>query len=207
MYDDLNLNGHSIKNLANTEEESDSVNKGFLDNNFIRFKDNIQLNTKLAVTGNNSIASITPIPVQGSNLIGVSSIRPLPHENSILNNNIYITLGDSLYLRGVSDPTLPLDGVNKQYVDKRFNNVFSDDIDLHGTPKIVNLSDPTDPIDAANKQYVDNHFSSDLNLNNNRITGLADPIDDHDAATKILVHNEHMMFIKLFVTVKIEKYN
>ena len=38
-----------------------------------------------------------------------------------------------------------------------------------------------------NNMYVDNHFSSDLNLNNNRITGLADPIDDHDAATKIFV--------------------
>ena len=34
---------------------------------------------------------------------------------------------NSLYLRGVSDPTLPLDRVNKQYVDERFNNVFSDD--------------------------------------------------------------------------------
>ena len=92
-----------------------------------------------------------------------------------------------MYLRGFSDPTLPLDGVNKQYVDERFNIVFSDDIDLHGTHKIVNLSDRTDFTDAANKQYVDNHFSSDLNLNNSRITGLADPIDDHDAATKIFV--------------------
>ena len=44
MYGDLNLNGHSIKNLANPEEESDSVNKGFLDSNFIRFRDNILLN-------------------------------------------------------------------------------------------------------------------------------------------------------------------
>ena len=84
--------------------------------------------------------------------------------------------------------------------------IFSD-IDLHGTHKIVNLSNPTDPTDAANKQYVDDHFSGDLNLNNNRITGLADPIDDHDAATKIFAYNQHMIFIKLFVTVKTEKYN
>ena len=186
MYGDLNLNGHSMENLANPEEISDSVNKGFLNSNFIRFKDNIQLKAKLAVIGNDRIASRSPTQVQSRNLIGVSSIRPLSHENSI-SNNTYITLGDSLYLRGVSDPTLPLDGVNKQYVDERFNNVFSDDINLHGTHKIVNLSDPTDPTDAANKQYVDDHFSSDLNLNNNRITGLADPIDDHDAGTKIFV--------------------
>ena len=92
-----------------------------------------------------------------------------------------------MYLRSVSDPTLPLDGVNKQYVGERFNNVFSDDINFHETHKIVNLSDPTDLTDAANKQYEDNHFSSDLYLNNNRIIGLADPIDDHDAATKIFV--------------------
>ena len=186
MYGDLNLNGHSIKNLANPEEESDSVNKGFLDNDSIRFKDNIQINTKLAVVGNDRIASRSPIQVQGRNLIGVNSIKPLSHENSI-SNNTYITLADSLHLRSVSNPTLPLDGVNKQYVDERFNNVFSDDIDLHGTHKIVNLSDPTDPTDAPNKQYVDNHFSNDLNLKNNRITGLADPIDDHDAATKIFL--------------------
>ena len=139
MCGDLNLNGHSIKNLANTEEESDSVNKGFLDSKFTLFKDNIQLNTKLAVIGNNRIASSSPIQVQGRNLIGVSSMGSLQHENSILNNNIYITLWDLLYLRSVSDPTLPLDGVNKQYIDERFNNVFSDDIDLHGTHKIVNL--------------------------------------------------------------------
>ena len=60
-----------------------------------------------------------------------------------------------MYIRGVPDPTLSLDGVNKQYVDERFNNVFSDNIDLHGTHKIVNLNNPTDPTDAANKQYVD----------------------------------------------------
>ena len=63
MYGDLNLNGHSIKNLANPEEESDSVNKGFFDSNFIRFKDNIQLNTRLAVLGNDKIASSSPIQV------------------------------------------------------------------------------------------------------------------------------------------------
>ena len=48
MYGNLNLNAYSIKNLANPEKESDSVNKGFLDSNFIRFKDNIQLNTKVS---------------------------------------------------------------------------------------------------------------------------------------------------------------
>ena len=90
-----------------------------------------------------------------------------------------------MYLRGVSNSTLPLDRVNKQYVDECFNNVFSDNIDLHATHKIVNLSDPTDPTDAPNKQYVDNHFSGELNLNNNRITGLADLIDDCDVSTKI----------------------
>ena len=81
MYGDLNLNSHSIKNLANPEEESDSVNKGFLDSNFVRFKDNIQLNTKLAVIGNDRIASRSPIQVQGRNLIDVSSIRSLLHKN------------------------------------------------------------------------------------------------------------------------------
>ena len=100
--------------------------------------------------------------------------------------------------------------MNKQYVDQRFNNVFSDDIDLRGTRKIVNLSDPTNPTDAANKQYVDNHFSSNLNLNNNQITGLADPIDDHDAATKIFVpqpaYDVHKAFCNSEI-VKIEKYN
>ena len=61
MYGDLNLNGHSMKNLANPEEESDSVNKGFLDSNFLRFKDNIQLNKKLVVIGNDRIATRSPI--------------------------------------------------------------------------------------------------------------------------------------------------
>ena len=63
MYGDVNLNGHSIKNLANPEEESDSVNKEFLDSNFIRLKDNIHLNTKLAVIGNERIASSIYIQV------------------------------------------------------------------------------------------------------------------------------------------------
>ena len=35
MYDDLNLNGHSIKNRANPEEESDNMNKEFLDRNLL----------------------------------------------------------------------------------------------------------------------------------------------------------------------------
>ena len=189
MYGNLNLNGHSIKNLASPEEESDSVNKGFLESNFVRFEDNVQINSKLAIIDENRIASSTPIQVQGRDLIGVSTIRPVPQRNSVSDNNsnIYIALGDSLYLRGVSQPALPSDGVNKQYVDERFNNVFSGNIDLHGTHKIVNLSVPTDPTDAASKQYVDDHFHCDLNLNNNQIIGLANPIDDYDAATKIFV--------------------
>ena len=124
MYGDLNLNGHSIKNVANPDEESHSVNKEFLESNFIGFKNNIQLNTKLAVVGNDRIALSGPIQVQGRNFICVSFIRPLSQETSISNKNICITFGDSLYLRGISDPTLPLDGVNKQYVDKRFTMYF-----------------------------------------------------------------------------------
>ena len=40
--------------------------------------------------GNDRIASSSPIQVQGRNLIGVSSIRPLSHKNSISNNNSYL---------------------------------------------------------------------------------------------------------------------
>ena len=54
MYGDLYLNGHSIKNSAYHEEESDSVNKGFLDSNFIRFKNNIQFNTNTSAINNTS---------------------------------------------------------------------------------------------------------------------------------------------------------
>ena len=35
MYGDLNLNGHGIKNRANLEEESDSVNKECLHRNLL----------------------------------------------------------------------------------------------------------------------------------------------------------------------------
>ena len=55
MYGKLNLNGHSIKNLANPEEEFDCVNKKFLDRNFKRFDDNIQFNSKLEIIGNGNI--------------------------------------------------------------------------------------------------------------------------------------------------------
>ena len=107
MYGDLNLNRHSIKNLANPEEESDSVNKGFLDSKFIRFKDNIQLNAKLAVIGNDRIRSRSLIYVQDRNLIGVSSIRPLSHENYISNNiYIYNTRGFIVFKRCFSPDTL-----------------------------------------------------------------------------------------------------
>jgi len=48
---------------------------------------------------------------------------------------------------------------------------------------------PTGPSDAANKQFVvdqlQEHFTSNLNLNNNRITNVADPVDEQDIATKL----------------------
>ena len=57
MYGDLNLNNHKITNLANPVTESDSVNKGFLDNaisNFVHFAKSSEFGSRLATLGINN---------------------------------------------------------------------------------------------------------------------------------------------------------
>ena len=57
MYGDLNLNNHKITNLANPVTESDSVNKGFLDNaisNIVHFAESSEFGSRLATLGINN---------------------------------------------------------------------------------------------------------------------------------------------------------
>ena len=169
MYGDLNLNNHSIKNLASPEEESDAVNKEFLNNSisgFVSYRSSLNFGSKLAVIGLNenrkSAVSISPIQVRGSVIYGLQTIGRLPNTTfriqSVPNNGAKLELDDSLNLKGVSYPVDLTDAANKQYVDVKFQQRFSNlesDIDLQRTHTIVNLRDPAATNDAVTKSYVD----------------------------------------------------
>ena len=159
VYGDLNLNNHKITNLANPVTESDSVNKGFLDNaisNIVHFAESSEFGSRLATLDINNdgqnVVSPTQIQIQRSQIYGVEVLGRLP--NRVPPNNASIELGESLILRGLIDPSLPSDGATKQFVENLVTNV-RDNINLQGLHTIINLRDPTAPGEAANKNYVD----------------------------------------------------
>ena len=165
MHGDLNLNNHKIANLANPVTESDSVNKGFLDNaisNIVHFAESSEFGSRLATLGINNdgqnVVSPTQIQIQRSQIYGVEVLGRLPNRvfriENIPPNDASIELGESLILRGLVDLSLPSDAATKQFVENLVTNV-SDNINLQGLHTIINLRDPTAPGEAANKNYVD----------------------------------------------------
>ena len=165
MYGDLNLNNHKITNLANPVTESDSINKGFLDNaisNIVHFAESSEFGSRLATLGINNdgqnVVSPSQIQIQRSQIHGVEVLGHLPNRvfriENIPPNDASIELGESLILRGLVDPSLPSDAAIKQFVENLVTNV-RDNINLQGLHTIINLRDPTAPGEAANKSYVD----------------------------------------------------
>ena len=110
MYGDLNLNNYNITNLANPVTESDSVNKGFLDNaisNIVHFAESSEFGSRLATLGINNDGQnvVSPTQIQRSQIYGVEVLGRLPNRvfrvENIPANNASIELGESLILRGL----------------------------------------------------------------------------------------------------------
>ena len=161
MYGDLNLNHHSIKNLASPEEEYDSVNKQYVDsalNKRIRFVGTPHLGLKLAILTFDShqhpLITHSSIKIRENDIVGVHSIfgNPLRIES----DNASIELDDELFLSGVANPSNPTDAANKYYVDEKtqffqpeLNNIaVLRNLDLKNN-SIINIGNPvsnTSPI-------------------------------------------------------------
>ena len=206
MYGDLNLNNHKITNLANPVTESDSVNKGFLDNaisNIVHFAESSEFGSRLATLGINNdgqnVVSPTQIQIQRSQIYGVEVLGRLPNRvfriENIPPNNASIELGESLILKGLVEPILPSDAATKQFVENLVTNV-RDNINLQGLHTIINLRDPTAPGEAANKNYVDQitqhiqteddnvTISRNLDMKNHTIFNVGRPSEPTSAINK-----------------------
>ena len=206
MYGDLNLNNHKITNLANPVTESDSVNKGFLDNaisNIVHFAESSEFGSRLATLGINNdgqnVVSPTQIQIQRSQIYGVEVLGRLPNRvfriENIPPNDASIELGELLILRGLIDPSLPSDAATKQFVENLVTNV-RDNINLQGLHTIINLRHPTAPGEAANKNYVDQitqhiqteddnvTISRNLDMKNHTIFNVGRPSEPTSAINK-----------------------
>ena len=206
MYGDLNLNNHKITNLANPVTESDSVNKGFLDNaisNIVHFAESSEFGSRLATLGINNdgqnVVSPTQIQIQRSQIYGVEVLGRLPNRvfriENIPPNDASIELGESLILKGLVEPSLPSDAATKQFVENLVTNV-RDNINLQGLHTIINLRDPTAPGEAANKNYVDQMtqhiqteddnvtISRNLDMKNHTIFNVGRPSEPTSAINK-----------------------
>ena len=230
MYGDLNLNNHSIKNVASPEEESDAVNKEFLNSlisDFISYKSTPNFGSKLAVIGLNenrkSVVSISPIQVRGSEIYGLQTIGRLSNTSfrihSIPRNDASIELDDLLTLRGVTYPVNLTDAANKQYVDEKFQQRFSNlegDIDLQGTYTIVNIRSPATAHDVVNKNYVDQTtevlqfiqtdrgvlvINQNMDFQNNSVVNLGRPLDGTSPITlQYFEQNSYHPKLQIFST-------
>jgi len=94
-------------NLANPEDDTDGVNKRYL-NSFVRSKEQTAVGSKLAIMGidhnSNPVTSQSPIQIRVNEIIGVGSISSLPDTKfiiqSIPKSRASLELGSTLILKG-----------------------------------------------------------------------------------------------------------
>ena len=160
MLGDLNMGANKVTNLGNPINGTDSVNKNYVDNNF------------LELTGGTMIGNID----MGTKTVLLTN---LPLSDTQASNKKYVDQQDNLKLAltggtmsGVVDmgsnkitnlgnPANGNDATNKNYVVNNFvqlsGSIMTGNLNMNSN-KITNLATPTNNNDAVNKNYVDNNF-------------------------------------------------
>ena len=206
-FEDVNLNGNKIKNIAYPTEDEDGANKKYIDDeiNAIQTVDTSDL---LKLDGSRPM--IDNLNMSGHAIKNIKGFVEDDSSQAASDAQKYdvVHWGKIHEIRG--DLKREINATAYEALNRRNPDPMEDDIDM-ANHKIINLSDPIDNRDVVNKRYVANEInaipaidtsdflrldgtlamSGDLNLDRNSIINIKDPnSSDNDHAANVKYVNK-----------------
>ena len=200
-FEDVNLNGNKIKNIAHPTEDEDGANKKYVDDEIAKLphSDNstLKLDGSRAMTGTLNLG--------GQRVINIKEFVEDDSSQAASDAQKYdvVNWGKIHEIRG--DLKREINAVEYEALNRINPDPMEDDIDM-ANHKIINVADPTNNQDVAHKKYVDDRIKAipggdtsdllkldgsrvmtgNLQMGDNFITGLEDPNpSDSDYATSV----------------------
>ena len=200
-FEDVNLNGNKIKNIAHPTEDEDGANKKYVDDEIAKLphSDNstLKLDGSRAMTGTLNLG--------GQRVINIKEFVEDDSSQAASDAQKYdvVNWGKIHEIRG--DLKREINAVEYEALNRINPDPMEDDIDM-ANHKIINVADPTNNQDVAHKKYVDDRIkaipggdtsdllkldgsrvmSGNLQMGDNFITGLEDPNpSDSDYAASV----------------------
>ena len=200
-FDDVNLDGNKIKNIAAPTEDEDGANKKYVDDEIAKLPHSddgtLKLDGSRAMTGTLNLG--------GQRVINIKEFVEDDSSQAASDAQKYdvVNWGKIHEIRG--DLKREINAVEYEALNRINPDPMEDDIDM-GNHKIINLADPTNNQDVAHKKYVDDRIKAipggdtsdllkldglrvmtgNLQMGDNFITGLEDPNpSDSDYATSV----------------------
>ena len=200
-FEDVNLNGNKIKNIAHPTEDEDGANKKYVDDEIAKLphSDNstLKLDGSRAMTGTLNLG--------GQRVINIKEFVEDDSSQAASDAQKYdvVNWGKIHEIRG--DLKREINAVEYEALNRINPDPMEDDIDM-ANHKIINVADPTNNQDVAHKKYVDDRIKAipggdtsdllkldgsrvmtgNLQMGDNFITGLEDPNpSDSDYAASV----------------------
>ena len=205
-FEDVNLNGNKIKNIAHPTEDEDGANKKYVDDEIAKLphSDNstLKLDGSRAMTGTLNLG--------GQRVINIKEFVEDDSSQAASDAQKYdvVNWGKIHEIRG--DLKREINAVEYEALNRINPDPMEDDIDM-ANHKIINVADPTSNQDVAHKKYVDDRIKAisggdtsdllkldgsrvmtgNLQMGDNFITGLEDPNpSDSDYAASVYFVNK-----------------
>ena len=200
-FDDVNLDGNKIKNIAQPTEDEDGANKKYVDDEIAKLphsdNDTLKLDGSRAMTGTLNLG--------GQRVINIKEFVEDDSSQAASDAQKYdvVNWGKIHEIRG--DLKREINAVEYEALNRINPDPMEDDINM-ANHKIINLADPTNNQDVAHKKYVDDRIKAipvgdtsdllkldgsrvmtgNLQMGDNFITGLEDPNpSDSDYAASV----------------------
>jgi len=188
---DLDVNNFKITNLKNPTDGQDSTNRRFIERNFVRKDQDINMR-------DHKITGLHPLDA-------IQSDQSDATPKGYVDTEIFRQIDENNQVEAVK--FLKVDGTSLPEADQDFNG-----------QKIKNLGQPIDPNDATTVNFVDYRIGQrtfhvnpegaqeKLKMNNNVISGLANPTARNNATHKSYVdsHDEYLQSLITNLTNQVE---
>ena len=192
-FEDVNLNGNKIKNIAQPTEDEDGANKKYVDDEIAKLphSDNgtLKLDGSRAMTGT--------LDLGGQRVVNIKGFVEDDSTQASVDAQFYDVVHWGTIHKIRADLERYINAVSYQAFNRDDPDPMEDPINMDNH-RILNLADPVNNSDASNKKYIDNEtskllpldgskvMSGNLNLNGNSITNVKDPTSsDNDYAANV----------------------
>ena len=146
MTDNLNMNNNKIINLAAGTQETDAVNKYYVDHNFLNRLNPAAMGGDLDMRGHE--IKFLKLSNDPSAAARVAELNLKADKNYVDNRDTYVINAISTSVNTAFNTTLRRDGTNSMTADLN--------LDDH---KLINVKEPTNDKDGVNKKYFEDKLA------------------------------------------------